>query len=284
MHIAFATSRETVHLTDQDRLLAQSFRKQGVQVTAAIWSEATVNWQDFQAIIIRSCWDYHKQVEQFLQWIEVIERLNIPLYNQASIIQWNYHKGYLKEMAERGIPIIPTRWFDAKDRPRLSAVMEDLDAQEIVIKPAVGATAYKTHKLDSESVNHFSWEEQGPYPQGFLVQKFLHQVQEQGEWSHIFFGGNYSHSVLKKAKLGEFRVQSNFGGKSEVQTAEPRLVQQAHVILDLLDPLPLYARIDGLHIEDTFHLMELELIEPELYLKNEELASNFVKAFLDYPS
>ena len=86
--------------------------------------------------------------------------------------------------------------------------------------------------------------------------------------------------MLKQAREGDFRVQSNFGGKSKLQTPEHQLVHQAGEILNLVDPMPLYARIDGLHIAGTFYLMELELIEPELYLFNEELAHRLVQAFI----
>ena len=282
MRIAFATSEETIHLTDQDRVLAGNFRDRGVEVTPVIWSDTNWHMQDFHAIIIRSCWDYHLQVNRFLQWVKTVSTLKIPLFNQAPLIQWNYHKSYLQDLSEQGVTIIPTRWYRAEDRPAIAAVMDELEAPEIVIKPAVGATAYKTIKLDAESVGSFNWDGPQPYPQGFLIQKFMKEIESAGEWSHIFFSGKYSHSVIKQAREGDFRVQSNFGGKSKLQTPEHQLVIQAGEILNLVDPMPLYARIDGLHIAGTFYLMELELIEPELYLSNDELAARFVDAFMNY--
>ncbi|MEO1654892.1 MAG: hypothetical protein AAFU64_15200, partial [Bacteroidota bacterium] len=113
----------------------------------------------------------------------------------------------------------------------------------------------------------------------YLLQKFLPEIKENGEWSLIFFNGRFSHAVQKKPKKGDFRVQEEYGGESLAQIPPSYLIREARNIIQLFAPDSLYARVDGLDIQEAFYLMELELIEPELFLHlHPQGHSNFVEA------
>ncbi len=277
MNLGIVTSKEIAQLTAEDRLLAQTFQKQGISATAVVWSDPEIDWNNFDALVIRSCWDYHRKVGEFMNWVGHIEQLRVPISNAPEIVRWNYHKSYLRGLQDQGVTIIPTQWYKAGEQPLLAKVMEEKDWPEIILKPSVGATAYKTEKLDSAAADKHQWDHQ--YPQGFMVQKFISEIQSAGEWSLVFLGGRYSHGVLKLASNGEFRVQSDFGGTRQLQEPGAGIKAQCEHILEYCPGNPLYARIDGIEIRGVFHLMEVELIEPELYIFNDELAHKFVEVF-----
>ncbi|MDH3711857.1 MAG: hypothetical protein OER04_18355 [Cyclobacteriaceae bacterium] len=277
MNLGIVTSKEIAQLTAEDRLLAQAFQKQGISATAVVWSDPEIEWNNFDALVIRSCWDYHRKVGEFMHWVGNIEQLRVPISNAPEIVRWNYHKGYLRGLQDQGVTIIPTQWYKAGEQPLLVNVMEENDWPEIILKPSVGATAYKTQKLDSVAAEKHQWDH--PYPQGFMVQKFMSEILSAGEWSLVFFGGRYSHGVLKLARDGEFRVQSDFGGTRQLQEPGAGIIAQCEHILECCPGSALYTRIDGIEIRGVFHLMEVELIEPELYMFNDELAHKFVEAF-----
>ncbi len=277
MNLGIVTSEEITQLTAEDRLLVQAFQKQRVSATPVVWSDPEIDWNNFDVLIIRSCWDYHRRVGEFMNWIGNIEKLQVPISNAPEIVRWNYHKSYLRGLQDRGVTIIPTRWYKAGEQPQLVKVMEEMDWSEIILKPAVGATAYKTQKLDKVAAENHQWDHH--YPQGFMVQKFIAEIQSAGEWSLVFFGGRYSHGVLKLAPDGEFRVQSDFGGTRQLREPGAGIIAQCEHVLQSCPGSPLYARIDGIEISGVFHLMEVELIEPELYMFNDELAHKFVEAF-----
>jgi glutathione synthase/RimK-type ligase-like ATP-grasp enzyme len=264
--IALATDAKHPKLTDDDRLLLDQLEERGIRAEPAIWNDPSCKWSSYDAVVLRSCWDYHLQAERFLGWIADLEAAKISIFNSASLIRWNSNKTYLRDLEANGVAIVPTFWAEGNSPIGLDGKLLDLGWPKAVVKPRISATAYRTQLVTPENAAAaqplFDDLRRGP---GVMLQKFMESIASEGEWSVIFLGGVFSHAVLKKPKPGDFRVQNDFGGTE--QLADP----PAHVLASATRALQtvattLYARVDGVVDEGTFRIMELELLEPALFL------------------
>ncbi|MEO5818417.1 MAG: hypothetical protein ABIT20_24310 [Gemmatimonadaceae bacterium] len=266
--IALATSEQVAHLTSDDRLFVEALEADGVHAEAAIWTDDTVNWEKYSAVVIRSTWDYHLRLDEFLAWLDRLEGLRVQVYNAPSLVRWNTEKGYLRDLATRGVAIVPTRWVERGASTPLAEVVRETGWSSVVVKPAVSASAHQTWRVAPAGVAAREDEFAAMVASGrVLVQPFLDVIQTDGEWSVLFYGDEYSHSVLKRAKRGDFRVQSTHGGTADVIEPAPHVVDQAQQALEAAGQASLYARVDGCVADGQFVLMELELIEPDLFLR-----------------
>ncbi|HWX93530.1 MAG TPA: hypothetical protein VNY29_12940 [Terriglobales bacterium] len=268
LRIALATSSMYPDLTHDDRLLLRPLAERDVQAEPAIWDDPVRDWSSFDAVVLRSCWDYHLKHAAFLRWIELLAQANVAVWNSTPLVRWNANKSYLRGLEAKGIPIVPTFWPEAGEAVRLRERLHDLGWMKAVVKPRVSATAHRTHWIaidDADSLQElFDELRRGP---GVMVQKFMDDIVNEGEWSLIFFGGQYSHAVLKTAKAGDFRVQRDFGGSEQPADPTAQVLQAATRIVQAVAPT-LYARVDGVVDDAQFRLMELELIEPALFLSS----------------
>ena len=265
--IAFATCDKLPELTADDRLVMPYLSERGLSLSPLIWNDETARLADYDCIVIRSCWDYHYQPQQFLQWLSQLEAQGIRLWNPKPVVTWNLNKLYLRELHERGAMIPPTLWFEPGAQADLRAILETQGWQRAVVKPLISATAYRTWVTTPETAPR----QQGAFAElladtGALVQRFVDEVQSEGEWSLIFLRGAFSHAVLKQAQAGDFRVQEEYGGTSLAATPPPFLIEQAQQILARVNEKLLFARVDGVQSDKQLCLMELELIEPHLFL------------------
>lgn len=264
-------------------MLIPEFSELGIESRPVIWDVTDAGWQEFDAIVIRSCWDYHKRLQDFLQWLGEMEKLGISMFNSPSLVRWNCDKSYLKDLAEQGVPIAPTVWLTREAPRQLSTILRKQGWNRAVIKPTVSATAYKTWLVSSD-VSEADQEKLSALLKmhgSVLVQKFMPEIATAGEWSLIFFDKQFSHALLKRPKQGDFRVQEEFGGDVRQQDPPDELIKQASEILSIVQSDCLYARVDGLLQDEQFILMELELIEPALYLKAHPMAAQrLVRALL----
>jgi glutathione synthase/RimK-type ligase-like ATP-grasp enzyme len=257
MLTALVTWRGLPELAADDRLLRDALVRRGVAVDAVIWDDAAVDWNAYDAIVVRSTWDYHTRVEEFGAWINRMDGL--PLWNPPEVLRWNAHKSYLLDLEKRGVPIVPTRFVRRGDP------MPDVPWDDVVVKPAVSATAHRTVRglaaMDCD----------------LLIQPFVREIVDEGELSFIFLGRRFSHAVRKRPRAGDFRVQSEFGGTAERFDPPGELVAQAEAIAATLGAKWLYARIDAIVRDGRLVLMELEATEPSLFL-DEEAAERFADA------
>ena len=267
--IALATCGEVRELTADDRLLVESLRESGFDAEPLVWDEPGQHLGDFAAVVIRSCWDYHKKPVEFLAWLNRLETTGVKVLNAPAVLRWNLDKMYLCELAERGVKIPPTVWFGKGEKGRLSDILAANGWRTAVLKPTVSATAWRTFLVTPENADDVQTEfESLLFNGGTMVQQFVEEVLAKGEWSFIFFDKRFSHAVLKRANAGDFRVQNNFGGSVET-SVEPAtaLVEEARRIVQSVAEDLTYARVDGVEIAGELYLMELELIEPVLYLE-----------------
>ncbi len=262
--IAIATCADYADLKVDDELLQQALEERGCEARAVIWSEEGINWSGFDLCLVRSTWDYHEKHREFLAWTQRVEQ-EAALRNPAELIAWNSEKTYLRQLAEGGVRIVPTAWV-GRDGANLDEILAGKGWDEAVFKPTVDLGARNLHRVrvDGQSA---ALELALQQSNEAMVQPFLPSLEDQGELSLIYVDGELTHAVRKRPAPGDFRVQSIWGGTMERAELEPREVEMAERALAQLNEPPLYARVDlvaGLDGEPC--LIELELIEPNLYL------------------
>ena len=273
MLIALATSENVADLTDDDRLLVDALEAKGVRSEAATWNDEALDWRQYSAVVIRSTWDYHLRLDEFLAWLDRLERLEVKVFNAPALVRWNAEKGYLRDLADRGVAIVPTRWVERGAKTSLEAILQQTGWSDVVVKPSVSASAHQTWRMNAHEAYAREAEFASMVENGrVLVQTFLEAIQTEGEWSLLFYGGIYSHSVLKRPRHGDFRVQQTHGGTADVREPSREVIEQARRVLEAARPASLYARVDGCVVDAHFVLMELELIEPDLFLRAHPLA------------
>jgi glutathione synthase/RimK-type ligase-like ATP-grasp enzyme len=280
IRVAFVTYAEFPFLYDDDRLAADLLRSRSVEVEAVLWDSAEVRWEEFDAVVLRSCWEYHLRTEEFLDWIALMEQRAVPLWNPPGVVRENADKHYLRRLAAGGVRVAPTVWLEKGDDFDFASMMEQQGWSHAVIKPVVSMSAYRTWvttpfraAADQAEVREMLTKS------GVMIQRFIPEVQTRGEWSFVFFMKEYSHAVLKMPKPGDFRVQRDFGGRVADSNPPQRLIKQAQEIVRSVKESLLYARVDAVEVGGELILMELELIDPVLFFGHDpRAASRFADA------
>jgi len=265
--IAFVTYSDSPKLTADDTRVASLLSQRNIQVEAVCWDTPHTDWEQFEGIVLRSCWNYHLYVSEFKSWIEQMAKQNRRLFNSSQVIAWNMDKTYLEVLSLAGIPIPPTHWLKKGEVVNLQSLLAEKNWQKVVVKPTVSASAYQTWLTSIET----ALQDQPRLDVmlnagGVMIQAFIEEVQTKGEWSLIFFNNRFSHAVLKRTRTNDFRVQQEYGGTAAACTPPDFIRKQAQHIIDTIGQPLLYARVDGIEVNGAFLLMELELVEPALFL------------------
>lgn len=267
MHLGVVTSEKCRQLTVSEQALLPLFEKQGVTATPVVWNDPLVPWSTFDALLIRSIWDYHLYPEVFAAWLDMLEQRGVKTWNSIPVLFRNYHKFYLRDLEDRGVRIIPTLFLNKNAADAIEVVIRQ-GWKKGVVKPAVSASAYRTETFSTAVIEEAEATIQDAASHGdYLIQEFIPEVSLNDELSMIFFNHRYSHAVLKRPQPGEFRVQKEFGGGVVACQPDKHIIQTAESILMHFGDDLLYARVDGIVVDDEFVLMELELIEPDLFLE-----------------
>ena len=268
--VALVTYEARPEPTDDDQLFAGALAARGCEVHAVPWTRPT-RWSGYDAVVVRSPWDYFHRSREFHEWLDGLEAESAPVHNDVGVLRWNADKSYLRELESRGIPVIPTRWLDAGSRVTLSELRRESGWEELVVKPTVSGGAHRTWRASPEvqatdEIRLAEMLEDG----AVMVQPLVAEVERDGEWSLVFFAGAYSHAILKRPRSGDFRVQREHGGALETATPAASVVaaaQRALAAIPFGGAPPLYARVDGCIVDGALRLMELEVLEPELFLR-----------------
>lgn len=285
--VALATFAAVPNLAPDDALLVPALAARGVKASAAVWEDPRVDWTAFDAVVIRSCWNYHLHAAAFFAWIDHLILAGVPLWNPPAVLRWNAEKTYLRELAARGVQIVPTRWIERGGATRLHEVLSTSGWDHAVVKPAVSASAYETWRTSMATAERDEIRFRALVCNGrVLVQPFVPAITTEGEWSLVFLGGVFSHAMLKRARVGDFRVQAEHGGTAARRDPGPHVIAQAAEALRAgpfgMDEI-LYARVDGCIIGGELLVMEVELLEPTLYLGHHPAAPHrFAAALLDH--
>jgi len=254
-------------IANDDQPLLDAFGALGVDAALARWDDASIDWTAFEAVVIRTTWDYQERVGEFLDWVDRVAGCS-RLINPAPVVRANIRKTYLRELEAAGVPIVPTRWV--VDGRRASDHARDLGV-EVVMKPSIGAGASGLIRI--ATADHAALDEHAASIGAgaeVMIQPFLPTVLERGELSLVYVDGGLTHGVRKKPAEGEFRVQIEFGGRYAIvdPTPEERRVAEASLDALAIDGAPIcFARVDLVELEPGRPAIgEVELIEPELFL------------------
>jgi glutathione synthase/RimK-type ligase-like ATP-grasp enzyme len=266
MRIALLSIQDLSDFVADDELVVEPLRRLGHVAEFVPW-QATVEWRKYDGVVIRTTWDYQHHLPAFLGVLQDIGT-QTRLANPLEIVKWNADKQiYLQDIEKRGGKIVPTIWSNnGIDSRQIQAWFEQLQTDEIVIKPTIGANAQHAFRLKcgDEAAEKLGVLKTRPY----MVQPFMRGIVEEGEFSLFYFSGEYSHTILKTPKTGDFRVQEEHGGIIQATKPTADLLATGERIMHNISPTPLYARIDFVRTgEGEFAVVELELIEPSMYLR-----------------
>lgn len=240
--------------------LPAAFAKHGIHATPAHWRDIPA---DGTPVVIRTAWDYTQHRDGFLAWLDALDAAGSPVCNGTDTLRWNLDKRYLLELESKGHAVVPTQIAQTIDDALALA-----GDNHCIAKPVIGGGAEGLHilrggKAALVTAEGNAWGEaahQGPY----MVQPFLESIRD-GEWSLFYFGGDYSHAILKTPAQGDIRVQEEHGGTTQAATPPPFVREAADRLVHDVDAVQV--RVDGVVHEGQFLLMELEMIEPELYFR-----------------
>ena len=285
MKIALVTYQDkgayhAINVSNEDDLLINYLHDKGLIITKEIWNDSAVKWEDYDVAIIKSPWDYFDHISDFYAWLQHMESLNIRLLNPVDTLKWNADKRYLNDIKSAGLNITPTEFLSSSSELELSSYFSTYDCEQIIVKPAVSGGSKNTFKLTKDNFeSNLPLIKQLIEKETFIVQPFLKEIETDGEMSFLFFGGKFSHAVLKKAASGDFRVQATFGGTVHPQNPSPDIILKAKAYVNQFAKDCLYARVDTATINGELVLMELELIEPFLFLDtNTNALENYYQA------
>jgi glutathione synthase/RimK-type ligase-like ATP-grasp enzyme len=271
--IAIATCAEYEDLKIDDRLLREALEARGAETRSLVWDEGATDWEDFDLCLVRSTWDYHDKHEQFLAWARRVEAAT-ALQNPAGLIVWNSEKTYLRELDEAGVPTVPTAWVDRGSEADIDDILLREGWDEAVVKPVVDLGAKNLHRVRPGDASAQQALAAVLTRHDAMIQPFLPSLEDEGETSLIYIDGHFTHAVRKRPAEGDFRVQSIWGGTVEAARPTTTQLEIAERALAQLNDLPLYARVDLVDdLNGDPALIELELIEPNLYLSTHTSAA-----------
>ena len=250
-----------------DNLIVQPLSKLGWECEFIPWDSISINWDDFDAVIIRSTWDYQQKEKLFFKTLQSIEASTATLYNSLDAVKWNINKRYLLELEKENISIIPTRLYDSFDFDIINQLFSFFNENKLIIKPCVSANADDTFILEQNKMGSLKPVLENTFSQkDFLVQPFIKNIRIEGEYSLIYFGNRLSHVLLKTPKNGDFRVQEEHGGiLKAINKPESSLIDFGNKVMETIPYQCLFSRVDVVRGSNNYLLMEVELIEPSLY-------------------
>ncbi len=280
---AFLTMKEMSNFECYDNLLIKPLEKMGWVCDQVPWdTDKLIDWDQYKSVIIRSTWNYQ---ENFLKFIEVLKEINsssASLQNPIDIVEWNLNKQYLKDLKHKNIKIVPSQWFNSFVPKNIIQSFSYYNSNKIIIKPCISANADHTYILEEKTalitLNNLKKEYRD---KEFIIQPFIQDIKNEGEYSLIYFGNTLSHVLLKTPKVGDFRVQEEHGGTlKSIKNPEQVLIRFGNNVINKLPRACLYSRVDIVRNKNEFLLMEVELIEPSLYFNMDSKSpKKFVEVF-----
>lgn len=261
--IVLATCRTWPELSPSDRRLAEALERRGFRVESAPWNGPFEPFARAEAVVIRATWDYHQALDDYRAWLDHLDAART--FNAPALVRWNLEKSYLTELAARGAPVPASAIVEA-DAATVVDALERMALTEAVIKPAVGASGIGVERVSrGHEADALARLRAVTGSRRLLVQEFVPEVAA-GEIAGVFFGGAFSHGLRRVPAAGEFRVNSQYGGRMESAALDSATIATMARVLGMLPSEPLYARIDGVQRGGRLVLMEVEANEPGLGL------------------
>jgi glutathione synthase/RimK-type ligase-like ATP-grasp enzyme len=262
------------NILEEDGLLAAALAARGLAARRVSWSRPDVPWSSFAAAVLRTTWDYFDRFAEFMAWIDRVEPLT-RLCNPAALVRWNVDKHYLRDLDARGVPTVPTVFVERGTTTPLAELLRAHALGEAVIKPAVSGGARHTYRVSpSTAAAHEAVWGQRLQHGAMLLQPLQRSVLAHGEVTVVVIDGLATHALRKRARPGDFRVQDDHGGTVHPHEPTADELALAERAVAACDPQPVYGRVDMVRGEDgRLVVMELEVVEPELWLRRRPAAA-----------
>jgi len=256
------------NILQDDTLLMAALRDLGIRSRRVAWSRLDVDWSHFKCAVFRTTWDYFDRFVEFTSWLDRAAS-ETRLLNDLSLVRWNMDKHYLADLARAGIPVVPSRFIERGSTIATQQLFRELDCHEAVIKPCVSGAARHTYRVHIDhAVEIEPLLNELLANEAFLFQPFQSDVLVHGEISLMVFDGRFTHAIQKLPKHGDFRVQDDHGGTVQRYVPSTAEIEFAERAMTACPSLPLYGRVDLIRDHcGQLAIMELELIEPELWLR-----------------
>ncbi|HBA60957.1 MAG TPA: hypothetical protein DCZ92_09075 [Elusimicrobia bacterium] len=258
--LLYLTDKANKNLIPDEKGVESAFAEAGIKIDVRVWDET--DWAPYDNILIRTPWDYSLKPELFLQKIAEAARRGATVLHPEKTVRWNIDKRYLVELSEAGHKVVPTHVEDGFRAGKLEKYFARYGT--LVLKPRVGAGGRDTFKVSPQDDLSCVSVLAGT---SVLIQPFVPEIETLGEHSFIFFEEKFSHAVVKRSRRGEFRVQGLHGGTVHPYSPPEAEIDEVTRILKSAGRDTLYARVDAVNWNGHFHLMELEILEPELFFR-----------------
>ena len=278
--VLLAVDDSTAELTADDSVLAEAMLGRGLRPRAHRWGDP-VRFGD--VVVIRSTWDYVERPAAFTAWLDHLDARQAIVHNPTSLLRWNAHKGYLVDLADRGLPVVPTALVGRGASIRLDELTEQRGWDDVVIKPAVGGTARLTEHAAAIGADAAEAHlRRLVADEDAVVQPYMSTITSSGEISVVVIAGEPLVAVAKHARQGEWRVQSDFGGSTALTELTGELRTISRRMAGAVQPTPSYARVDLVRQPDgPLLVLELELVEPELFFRLGPTGAEHLAAHID---
>ncbi len=258
-------ARQVLH---EDGLVSGALERRGLRTARLDWAREDFDWGRARAGLFRTTWDYFHRVDEFVAWLDHVEPMT-QFINPITLVRWNMQKRYLDDLGSRGVRIVATHFVEQGSSEPLAAVLARTGWDEAVLKPIVSGAARETYRVTPDNAGDHEARFRGLVAaETMMLQPFQHAIMDDGELSLMVIGGRFTHAVRKQARAGDFRVQDDHGGTVHEHDATREQIAFAEAAVAACSPRPLYARVDAVRDNDgDLALMELELIEPEMFFR-----------------
>lgn len=267
-----------------DQLLQAALARQGISSVRIDWAAPDVDWSQFRCAVFRTTWDYFERRHEFTAWLKQVRR-QTKLCNAAALIDWNMDKHYLADLQAKGVNVVPSKFIERGSTLPSSELLGESGWDEAIIKPCVSGAARHTYRINRHNAAALQpVVQQLLIDESLILQPFQESVLRHGEDTLMLFNGCFTHAVRKVPKQGDFRVQDDHGGTVYPHEPSAAQIEFAQRAIAACQPQPVYARVDIVRDNHgNFAIMELELIEPELWLRNHPPAATaFADAIAHY--
>lgn len=267
MKLLFAEIESYDGLDAEKAALFEELAAIGVTAESKPLADIVANPDKNTAVVLQLVSGYHEDLQSFMRRLSNLEQAGVQMINSLSLVRWNSDKIYLRELEAKGHHTLPTIWLEKGDKANLADIMKEKNWREVVVKPTISAGAFETKRihLRAAAANN-EWLNRLLRDRAMMIQPFAEEIEREGEWSFLFFGGEFSHAVLKTPSAGDYRVQHVHGGKYVQPEPPAELLRQATAVLHDLPEMPAYGRVDGIVRDGKLLVMEVEVIEPFLYM------------------
>ena len=266
----------------EDGLLQKVLEELGLKVVRKDWADPDFDWTSTKCAVFRTTWDYFDHFKEFKAWLDKVES-QTQFINPISQIRWNMDKWYLRDLQEKGIRVVETKYIRQGEKNSLADCIAETGWEEVILKPTIAGAARHTYRLNSGNIEaHENIFTELIANEDMMLQPFQKNIMTKGEVSFMVIGGKYTHSVLKKGKAGDFRVQDDFGGTLHEYSGSTEEIAFAEEVANACDPIPAYARVDVMwDNEGELAVSEVELVEPELWFRrNKEAAERLAEVIV----